>query len=535
MMAKNVDGGNVKFSFKGDTSSLNSELNKASANLSGLSKAAQGTANSMTRNLTRAAKNTEVSLNGVKNQSGALTGALTTLGHALHSIAMPRSGLSILSGRMMEMGSAGSGLVRILGRLNPIVLSAAVIAGGLAAAYHMLKKDTEAQEEATRKLKEQQLELNKAFSAMEDTTNDLDLELAILEGTLTRADVAQVKFAENLRAKALPTQELMAKQIGKLVHEESRLQKLVEGSSRGRLENTVALADTRKELAALIKQETAFNDRLTDNITKSNTMSNSTRENTTANRENKKSVEDLTDAWENNTDGFADDIPYLMALNQRAYEEKIAQEEMVLSVLEERQRREVAIAEAISKAEEDAFQARMKNASNFAGALTDLSINLNSRLTEDSEEETMKSFRIAQVGALAEIAINTALAATAAMKKTGNPVSAAPAILFGGLQAAAVVAEPPPTFHTGGMIGPDERTIKAQTGEGILSRSGVEAAGGEAGVNALNAGGSGQTIVVQQVWKHKIFDAFIIENLRRSGSPLATAIRTSGATRGILI
>jgi hypothetical protein len=65
-----------------------------------------------------------------------------------------------------------------------------------------------------------------------------------------------------------------------------------------------------------------------------------------------------------------------------------------------------------------------------------------------------------------------------------------------------IVHRPYFTMHGGGMIPeahrglylkPDERLIKAQTGEGILSRAGVRAAGGESGVSALNKGGGAVT------------------------------------------
>ena len=57
-------------------------------------------------------------------------------------------------------------------------------------------------------------------------------------------------------------------------------------------------------------------------------------------------------------------------------------------------------------------------------------------------------------------------------------------------------------FHDGGMItgiGTDEIPIIAQTGEGILSRRGMSALGGENNLNALNSGqssGNGVTVIV---------------------------------------
>jgi hypothetical protein len=105
---------------------------------------------------------------------------------------------------------------------------------------------------------------------------------------------------------------------------------------------------------------------------------------------------------------------------------------------------------------------------------------------------------------------------------------------LGAVQAAAVLATPPPKFHSGGMIAPDERMITAQTGEAVLSRSGVAAAGGASGVNDLNRGGGGGAIVVVNQYRHRVFDSFIMDNLRRTGSPLAAAIGATGNKAGIL-
>jgi len=46
-----------------------------------------------------------------------------------------------------------------------------------------------------------------------------------------------------------------------------------------------------------------------------------------------------------------------------------------------------------------------------------------------------------------------------------------------------------PSYHFGGLL-PDERLIKAQTGEGIVSRRGMANLGGPAGLNAINEGES---------------------------------------------
>jgi hypothetical protein len=93
-------------------------------------------------------------------------------------------------------------------------------------------------------------------------------------------------------------------------------------------------------------------------------------------------------------------------------------------------------------------------------------------------------------------------------------------------------------FHEGGPIyahnglAPDEVPIIAQTGEGVLSRKGMKAAGGSNGLRKLNSGepqgGGGQTIVINQIiqaWdasdvykNRKILSAAIAEDIKNNGS-----------------
>ena len=190
----------------------------------------------------------------------------------------------------------------------------------------------------------------------------------------------------------------------------------------------------------------------------------------------------------------------------------------------------------IADNERDAFEQRLGYAGDFVNASGDLAVGLSARLGASAEEQAMASYLVAQTTALAEIGINTVVAASKAAAQTGvlAPISLPAIYALGAVQAAAVLATPAPKFHSGGMIAPDERMITAQTGEAVLSRSGVAAAGGASGVNDLNRGGGGGAIVVVNQYRHRVFDSFIMDNLRRTGSPLAAAIGATGNKAGIL-
>jgi hypothetical protein len=74
---------------------------------------------------------------------------------------------------------------------------------------------------------------------------------------------------------------------------------------------------------------------------------------------------------------------------------------------------------------------------------------------------------------------------------------------------------------------PDEASAVIRRGEAVLSPQGRRALGDDT-IRAANAGmGSGQTIMVQQVYRHRVFDSFVSDNLRTRG-PLSRALGAGG-------
>ena len=136
----------------------------------------------------------------------------------------------------------------------------------------------------------------------------------------------------------------------------------------------------------------------------------------------------------------------------------------------------------------------------------------------------IQAFEVAKAAKLAEAIINTAAAVTASLP---NPIAAAVAGAAGAAQVATIAAQQP-AFHAGGIVGapPDEVNARLVRGEGVLSRSGVNAIGGEQAVRAANAGipQTPQPMVIVQQYRHRVYNDFIKQNLRM-GSPLAVEIR----------
>ena len=154
---------------------------------------------------------------------------------------------------------------------------------------------------------------------------------------------------------------------------------------------------------------------------------------------------------------------------------------------------------------------------------------------EVTRNAARKAFLIDKAAKMASAAAATALAVVQALSAGVPPFNyiAAGAVGAAGLIQQGVIASQQPSFHSGGLIGnmaPDEQQATVRRGEAVLSPVGRRAMGDDT-IRAANAGmGSGQTIVVQQVYRHRVFDSFVQDNLRTRG-PLSRALG-SGARAG---
>lgn len=139
-----------------------------------------------------------------------------------------------------------------------------------------------------------------------------------------------------------------------------------------------------------------------------------------------------------------------------------------------------------------------------------------------------KAFLIDKAAKMASAASATALAVVQALAAGVPPYNyiAAAAVGAAGLIQQGVIMAQQPTFHAGGLIGtmqPDEQQATVRRGEAVLSPQGRRTMGDDA-IRSANAGmGTGQTIVVQQVYRHRVFDSFVRDNLRTRG-PLSQAL-----------
>jgi hypothetical protein len=205
------------------------------------------------------------------------------------------------------------------------------------------------------------------------------------------------------------------------------------------------------------------------------------------------------------------------ALNAARLEKEQEMQDKIAGVRDKRRERDL-------KAEEESAKASQAMQEEFFSGTQDLANNV----FEFAKNQRGVTFEEEQALAIAQAVMNTAVGVTSALKKG---VAGIPAALLvgaeGALQVAAIRSQ---TMHAGGIVGstPDERPANLLTGEAVITRAGVDALGGSAGVNSINSGASMAPIVVVNQYKHRSLDVQIRDQLR-SDSALTRA--TAGGQR----
>jgi hypothetical protein len=160
------------------------------------------------------------------------------------------------------------------------------------------------------------------------------------------------------------------------------------------------------------------------------------------------------------------------------------------------------------------------------------------RFNKRRASEMAGAFKVQQAVEIASVAMSGASAAIGALAPppTGLGIAlgtiAAPIIAATtAAQIAVIASQSAPSFHQGGVVGGQgNQSITAQGGEVMLNRGAVAAMGGTAAANSLNSGGGGGgSIVVQMVYKQRVLDQLVVDNLAKGG-PLKTALNNATRT-----
>ena len=226
----------------------------------------------------------------------------------------------------------------------------------------------------------------------------------------------------------------------------------------------------------------------------------------------------------------------------------IGAEREVAEIREEQAIKEMEALQELDLAREEAHTAEIERrqaeteagvtaSADFFGSLSELAGQASEAQAEAGRSSAVKLFNLQKAAALAEIAINTAVAITKATAQLG-PIAGGLAtvalVASGAAQAAVVAAQEPPSFPHGGLvgdrIGTDHVAVGARRDEAILN-PGATRRLGRAGVDALNRGNvpGAQQVVAVPVFRQS--RRFFKDEVSRMG-PLRSEVRRGSQRAG---
>lgn len=178
-----------------------------------------------------------------------------------------------------------------------------------------------------------------------------------------------------------------------------------------------------------------------------------------------------------------------------------------------------AIAE-IQEKEAAQLQQRISNINTYGKAVTSYFSSFGAAVATTmqnsgkmTEEQAAKMHRLQQAAGIADVLINQSVAimkAYAMFGPVGGLAASAALSALGVAQIAAISSQPPPKFHTGGMVdGADVVNAQLLRGEAVLDRQTVRRIGGADGVQNI---GKQPQVVVMNSFKH--FDRYLASSLR---------------------
>lgn len=253
-----VDGGDIRFTFTGDSSGLNSELKKIDKNLGEVSKATAGASNGMEKGLVKGAKAAD---KAAARMTGTIVKAKTEMDQAAFSarkmgsqmdtvadgagrtdssLAAVGGALNELSPEMADMaGKAGAAA----GALEGIIIAAkehpqaaaavAVATAAMALAFHEATKRMEEQEDALKRLDRRQ---DKTIRKLEDHKALQDEVEAAFDATSTQIEETSKSYFEMeeriLRTTAALRDQIKQQRIQGDISEQSMKQQLAAANQR---------------------------------------------------------------------------------------------------------------------------------------------------------------------------------------------------------------------------------------------------------------------------------------------------------------
>jgi hypothetical protein len=469
--------------------------------------------------------------------------------------------------------------------MSPAFMGLAAAAAAVGAAYLVVSEDSARAEEAAKRLKKANDQLKISFDNLHGAQVDVDNQLLVATGAMTQQELALANVVEKVRDDYLPAVHILNERLGHQLAKQKRVNKETGfGAATAQNEAAAAVRQTERDLQDLENQQTKLikSQQKLINLTYENAEANDTHTETTvtstAAKEKELSLSALAETARLKTldsralleDSYEKEIELInKALKQteKSEEDKSlaaearknlkisfdaqmaaldeAEEERAQSAHEKELTRLAKIRDANEKTALQVATDYERMKSSVRSSLMELfdafdagfeALLGNEKLQEEHAGFLRVVFALQKAAAVANIALKVqeGLAVAASLPPPADGFKTAAVLATGAITTATVLAEPAP-FHSGGIVSaPDEVDIRAQTGEGVVNRTGMASIGPD-GLAAINRGQSSQQVQVQMVFRHKIFDEFVVSNLKRSNSPLRNAIRTGGASRGLLV
>ena len=338
-------------------------------------------------------------------------------------------------------------------------------------------KATDASADAKRKKADAARKLRQDLADLKSITIDLsDVEAEAARERRAQIEEGQAQAADITRLRKLEADALRDvtsaedQQIDKLQKRNEEIKDLA-ATYPGVIDSTAALANNQEALAAAMdaaaaKEQAETFAKLTEDL---NLAASATAQ--------------LTDAMAAFAGLALDRFAELAEARRLREEERIEREA-------ERHRQEVANLLESGRITQAQADGRIKTIDREAAA-SKRAINA---LSQSEQKAAKRAFAVQQAAAASGVVMSGAeafigflgtfaalgpLAPVAAAAITGPLIAA---------QLAAIAAEKPPQFPTGGMVSPDHVVVGVQPDEGIISRRGVAALGGAQAVEQINQG-----------------------------------------------
>ena len=372
-------------------------------------------------------------------------------------------GLGFLGARLPIVGFAAQKLSESIGDLGRAQIEQT------RAAAESAEESEEVTEQATKQTKARE-RLRKITIDLSDVEAEAARErkAQIEEGQAMAAGITRLRKLEADALRDVTSAE--DQQIDKLEKRNEEIKDLA-ATYPGVIDSTAALANNQEALAAAMdaaaaKEQAETFAKLTEDL---NLAASATAQ--------------LTDAMATFAGLALDRFTELAEARRLREEERIDREA-------ERHRQEVANLLESGRITQAQADGRIKTIDREAAA-SKRAINT---LSQSEQKAAKRAFAVQQAAAASGVVMSGAEAfmgflGTFAALGPLAPVAAAAIVgPLVGAQLAAIAAEKPPQFPTGGMVSPDHVVVGVQSDEAIMSRRGVAALGGPQAVEQINQG-----------------------------------------------